>query len=335
MRIGNLTQTVWKRSVKKQLHKRREEFLTEPAQGERCVVMKAEGCGDEKTFVTAHAAANGNTVSTAGYAVMRAITDLVCRGAEPSGVSLQLFLPEWVTEEQLRELTGEVEEICEKMQIQLTGLWAEISPAAQQIFVSANASGVGKEPIISLNGASEGEEILLCGSVGLEGALRILAEQEAELAKRFVPAFIRQTKAHREELCPIQALKEVRPYVSVMQQIGSGGIFAALWELAEASGIGFQVDMERMTICQETVEICEYYRLNPYQMTSGGAVLLTTKEAQKVLRFLEKEGVRAGRLGMIHAGNARVITSGEETRYLDRPAKDELARWMEEQIKNR
>ena len=42
MRIGNLTQTVWKRSVKKQLHKRREAFLTEPLNGERCSAMKVD-----------------------------------------------------------------------------------------------------------------------------------------------------------------------------------------------------------------------------------------------------------------------------------------------------
>ncbi len=344
MRIGNLTQTVWKRSVQKQLHNRREEFLIKPMQGERCSALRigTQSFGQldrldrsdsvkRDVVITANATANGNSSQIGVYAVCRAVNDLACRGAEPSGVSLQFVLPEWVAEEQFRDLVGAAEEVCGDMELQLTGVWAETSPAVRQIFVSANAIGIGKENLISLGGAVEGEEIVLCGSIGLEGALRILDEREAELSKRFVPAFIRQTKAHRKELCPIQAIQAVTPYVSAMQQIGSGGILAALWELAEASAVGFQVAMGQMTICQETVEICEYYRLNPYQMTSGGAVLLVTREAQKVLRLLEKEGVRASRLGMIHAGNARVITSGEETRYLDRPAKDELARWLAEQ----
>ena len=164
------------------------------------------------------------------------------------------------------------------------------------------------------------------------GGASDLEEQEAELSQRFVPAFLRQTKALKRELCPLAALKAAVPYVSAMQQIGSGGILAALWELSEAVGAGFQVAMEQMTICQETVEICEYYRLNPYQMTSAGAVLMVTNEAQQLLHLLEKEGVRAVRLGMIRDGNARVITSGEEVRYLDRPAADELARWMAEHM---
>ena len=54
-----------------------------------------------------------------------------------------------------------------------------------------------------------------------------------------------------------------------MQQIGSGGILAALWDLTEASGTGMKVDMAEFSIRQETVELCEFYRLNPYLLTSA------------------------------------------------------------------
>ena len=333
MRIGNLTQTVWKRSVKKQLHKRREAFLTEPLNGERCSAMKVDA--QTSVVVTANASANGNTAKTATYAAIRAVNDLACRGADPAGIRLQCFLPKSMTEEQFRDLIGEAEAFCEEHDLELINVAAETSPAVRQIFVQAGAVGIGKNGVLPLGGASKGDEIVLCGSVGLEGALRILEEQEAELSQRFVPAFLRQTKALKRELCPLTALKAAVPHVRAMQQIGSGGILAALWELSEAAGAGFQVAMEQMTICQETVEICEYYRLNPYQMTSAGAVLIVTNEAQQLLHLLEKEGVRAARLGMIHDGNARVITSGEEVRYLDRPAVDELARWMAEHVTDR
>lgn len=36
-------------------------------------------------------------------------------------------------------------------------------------------------------------------------------------------------------------------------------------------------------------------------------------------------------LGVTTADHAKVITSGDEVRYLDRPAPDELMRWWEEQ----
>ena len=111
MRIGNLTQTVWKRSVKKQLHKRREAFLTEPLNGERCSAMKVDA--QTSVVVTANASANGNTAKTATYAAIRAVNDLACRGADPAGIRLQCFLPKSMTEEQFRDLIGEAEAFCE------------------------------------------------------------------------------------------------------------------------------------------------------------------------------------------------------------------------------
>ena len=198
MRIGNLTQTVWKRSVKKQLHKRREAFLTEPLNGERCSAMKVDA--QTSVVVAANASANGNTAKTAVYAAIRAVNDLACRGADPAGIRLQCFLPEAMTEEQFRDLIGEVEAFCEEHDLELINVAAETSPAVRQIFVQAGAGGIGKNGVLPLGGASKGDEIVLCGSVGLEGALRILEEQEAELSQRFVPAFLRQTKAETRAL---------------------------------------------------------------------------------------------------------------------------------------
>ena len=107
-------------------------------------------------------------------------------------------------------------------------------------------------------------------------------------------------------------------------------LLAALWEMAEEEKIGFEIAMGSISLKQETVEICEYYRLNPYQLTSAGSYLILTDEADQVIEVLEKAGARAVRLGVAKAQNARVITSKEEIRYLDRPAPDELARWQKD-----
>lgn len=68
---------------------------------------------------------------------------------------------------------------------------------------------------------------------------------------------------------------------------------AALWEMAEEEKIGFEIAMGSISLKQETVEICEYYRLNPYQLTSAGSYLILTDEADQVIEVLEKAGARA------------------------------------------
>ena len=189
-----------------------------------------------------------------------------------------------------------------------------------------------------------GQEIILCGYAGLEGTLRILDEAEEELSSRFVPSFLAGAKALKKDLVTPEVIRKAcslrkeadngqsRPLVTAVRQIGSGGLLAALWDMAELSGTGIEVDMHCMQLKQETVEVCEYFRLNPYQMTSAGSFLLAADHADEVIGALEGAGARAGRLGVARAQNARVITSGEETRYLDRPAPDELIRWWEERL---
>lgn len=104
-----------------------------------------------------------------------------------------------------------------------------------------------------------------------------------------------------------------------MQQIGSGGIFGTLWEVAEAAGIGVEVDLKKINIRQETVEVCEYFRLNPYQMTSTGAVLMIADHGERLVQTLRAGGARASMLGVTTAGSARVITSeGEKDFWTDR-----------------
>ena len=114
-----------------------------------------------------------------------------------------------------------------------------------------------------------------------------------------------------------------------MQQITSGGILAALWEMAESSNVGMEVDLKKMTIKQETVEVCEFCHLNPYQLTSTGSVLIFTERGEELVSKYEEEGICATVLGKTTVDHARVILGGEEKRFLDRPAADELLKIYE------
>ena len=88
--------------------------------------------------------------------------------------------------------------------------------------------------------------------------------------------------------------------------------------------------MSAMSVKQETIDLCEYYNLNPYQMTSAGCILMTADDGDMLVRALEGVGARASKLGVATDKKARVIASGEEQRYLDRPAPDELMCWWEQ-----
>ena len=262
---------------------------------------------------------------------IKAAGELASQKVMAEGVSIHAILPEQMQEEDVKHLTDTAGELCKKMNLEICQIQVETSSFVTQMVVTATAVGEKKSTAIREQEMTvAGQELLLCGYAGLEGTLRILDESEEELGTRFVPAFLEKAKLLREKLVLPDQILSVKEQVSDIRQIGSGGILAALWELGEELQTGFDIDFSKIALKQETVEICEFYQLNPYLMTSAGSFLLVTGQSEEVIACLAEQGVSAVRLGCMKDQNARVIKNGEETRYLDRPAADELARWWKE-----
>ena len=94
--------------------------------------------------------------------------------------------------------------------------------------------------------------------------------------------------------------------------------------MAEASGVGLEIDLKKIPIRQETVEICEYFDLNPYELISSGCMLMAAADGNTIVRELEKSGIHAAVVGKAVKGQDRVLYAAEEKRFLEPPKSDEL-----------
>lgn len=117
--------------------------------------------------------------------------------------------------------------------------------------------------------------------------------------------------------------------ITAYYSMGEGGVLSALWKMAQVSGTGLSVDLRKIPIRQETVEICEYFDMNPYRLFSQGAVLLGAKNGRTLTEKLTRRGMIAEVIGEVREGNACLLRSGENVRYLERPGKDELWKVMD------
>lgn len=330
MKGGYISQTAWKKNIAKTLCAARPESLLQPSQEEMCSAFHM----DEKEAVVTAANVSGLSSKTGVYAILKAVNDLAARGAEPIGVMIHIMLPLKGKDSFLHLMMEQIKEACDTMGLQLVQANAEVTPAVNMPLVNVTAVGAAMEvELRQCSMARSGQDIVLLGTVGLEGALRILDEREKELSERFVPAFLQQTKQLSSQLYALPWIQAAcKANVTAMQQVGEGGILAALWGLLEASGLGMEIEMSKISVQQETIEICEFYRLNPYQMTSTGCVLMTTDQADELIDILEGAGARASKLGVTTDTPARVILGQSEKRYLDRPGPDELTVWREQSL---
>lgn len=109
--------------------------------------------------------------------------------------------------------------------------------------------------------------------------------------------------------------------------LGTGGVLAGLWKMAEAGETGIQADLRKIPVRQETIEICERFDLNPYRLFSEGALLIGTQNGAELELFCRQKGIPAAVIGKAVKGNDRLLYSGENCRYLERPAEDELTKF--------
>ena len=112
--------------------------------------------------------------------------------------------------------------------------------------------------------------------IGYEGALALYKENRAFLDARFPAFWIRGLLELPEK--QQHAKPEASDNQSILE-IGKGGLFAALWNICEELGCGCEVDIKRIPIAQEVVEICECFDKDPYEIESAGAwVVVSSKE---------------------------------------------------------
>lgn len=323
MEIGKVPETILKRAVFRQLRTTREEVLVGASVGEDCAAVQL---GPDEIFVLSTDPITGTGINMGKLAVQITANDLASAGAEPVGILLTVLLPPSADEPLIRGLMQEVESACEELHIQAMGGHTEVTRAVNQPLISVTGVGkVKKGRMITTGGARAGDDVVVTKWIGIEGTSIIAREKEEELLSRFPRTFVEGAKGFDKLLSVVpEAATAVKSGVSAMHDVTEGGIYGALWELAEASGIGLVINLKAIPIRQETVEICEYYRLNPYQLISSGCMLMTSPDGVKLVHDLEKAGIHASLIGRCVEGNAKKIINGGEEAYLERPKTDEL-----------
>ena len=323
MKVGKVSETVLKRSIIKQIHTKRDEVLLGAGVGEDCAAMKLS---PGEIFVISTDPITGTVKDVGMLAIQITANDLASSGAEPVGVMLTVLLPEEVEEADIREMMRQVEDACAHFHIQVMGGHTEVTRAVTQPVISV--TGVGKvreDRLVSTAGAKPGQDILVTKWIGIEGTSIIAKEKEKELLEHFSAAFVDTAKGFDQYLSVLPDSRiAVEHGVSAMHDVTEGGIYGALWEVAEASGIGLEIDLKAIPIRQETVEICEYFELNPYYLISSGCMLMAANRGHDLVRKLEAAGIPAAVIGKATDGRARRIWNGGEESYLERPKTDEL-----------
>ena len=326
LQTGKVPEKVLARSIIKQINTKRKEILVGAAIGEDCAAIELS---DDEIFVISTDPITGATHDIGVLSVHVTANDIASSGAEVIGIMLSILLPEKTEEEDLKKMMQQVRDECDKLGIQIIGGHTEVTPVVNVPVITSTGIGkVKKDRLVTTSGAKAGDDIVVTKWIGLEGTSIIAKEDRQHLTERFSPSFVDRAVAFSDLLSVVEdARVAVSVGVSAMHDVTEGGIFGALWELAQSSGCGLEIELSDIPVKQETVEICEEYGINPYGLISSGSMLIAAQNGLDVVRALKQKGINAAVIGKVTEGNDRIVVSGDGRRFLEPPGADELYKY--------
>lgn len=200
-----------------------------------------------------------------------------------------------------------------------------IGRAAQGQGAADNTAGTaqGQRAADGIGKAAPGQDVVLSKWIGLEGTAILARRNREKLLARYPSHLVEEAAGFDRYLSVVtEAAAAVKSGVCAMHDVSEGGIFGALRELAEKAGVGLTIDVKKLPLRQETVEVCECCRANPYELLSGGCLLMTAEDGPGLAAALKAEGIPATVVGKVTAGRERILVNGGEVRYLDRAGQD-------------
>ena len=330
MRPGKLSESVLKRSVLKQIKTKREEVIRGAAVGEDCAFFsldKKEGC----LLTTAPIMVDEFEDIALGLTAI--VNNIAAAGGEPSAILVSSILPDKTLESVVQRLSGELERACKSMNLQIAGGNTMITKGVNKPVL--NITVVGKKNVVAheeFHQYKAGMDLIMTKWAGVAGTA-ILAEKEQEKLQKRLPSYI--VENGKELKAQVSVLPESRIAMNVgvqgMHDISRGGVFSALWELAEKGNLGIEVDLKKIPMRQETVEICEVLGVNPYELYGAGSLLMVSDRGNEIIHELEKIEIPATIIGKITEDNGKVLLNGEEIRFLDRPKNDSIEPWLRDE----
>ena len=266
------------------------------------------------------------------YAVYAAVNALSAEKILPVSFRPVILLPPGTEESRLREIMDQISRACASQELVIEGGHTEITSAVTRPVVTGCCTGV---PMTG-NCTDEPEspcarQIVMTKWAGMEGSC-ILAQEREDLQKVFP-----ETLLHR--MRSLGGLLSVKKEAVICAEEGAlyltdlseGGFYAALWRLSKKAQRGLRVDLKSVPVLQETIEIANYFDIDPYRMRSAGSLLAVTDDAERLTARLAESGIYAVRIGELSPDpkdHDKILMSGEEIRYLDLPQPDELLKIM-------
>ncbi|WP_457561912.1 hydrogenase expression/formation protein HypE [Caminibacter pacificus] len=251
--------------------------------------------------------------------VVGTCNDLAMMGAKPKYLTCGFMIEEGLEFDELEKIVKSMAEELKKTGAKIVAGDTKVVPAGSVDKIFINTSGIGEviRPGISASNLKKGDKILVSGDIGRHGTV-IMAHRygvETELKS--------DCKLLWDE---VKALIDAGLDIKALRDATRGGISAVLNEWSEASGVGIEIEEEKLPISDEVVGLCEIFGFEPMDLANEGTfiVAVSEKDALKAEEILKSFNQNASIIGEVTDNDKVILKSPWGTKRVIELPKGEL-----------
>lgn len=324
-------------------------------------LLVAEGYSDSAELPKGFDISSGDTayIDCLYMAYIRACNNLYAMGGSPEFISVKLIMGSEVREGYVRSMMKNLSDRTAEAKVAIIGGDTKITEVMRPEFLAASVTACGCLNSGDSDTSSEtsadckrddtysttdrisdhkisrkisvGDHVIIAGYAGLYGAAVLSKKHHEYLRERFAESYIDRVSINDIRMLSIEkaALAAYGSSAKRVHDVSFGGVYAAVYQIAEAAGLGVKVRHEDIPIRQETIELSEDLGINPYMLCSTGSLVIAAAadKAESVAEAIRREtGLSACDAGEFTKEKLRSVYSNNFrlNRVIDMPDGDEL-----------
>ena len=227
------------------------------------------------------------------------VNDIAMCGGVPKFLSCSFIIEEGFPVKALEKVVASIGAACKKAGVQVVTGDTKVVEKGRGYKIYINTAGIGvlKYPGLSPKAIRAGDKVIVSGTVGDHGSAVMLARNgmmQGEI---------------RSDCAPLNALADAvlsgGARVRVLRDPTRGGVATTLNEFVEDSGLGIEIEEDKIPVRPQVQAACELLGLDPLYCANEGKLLcvVAPEDTEKALAAMKSlpEGENAAVIGSVSA----------------------------------
>lgn len=305
-KIGKIDFDTFNSFLLKRLGKKDESVLVPPLTGIDAGVIDI---GDDKVLIIAEdpifSIPKQPLEMFGWYTVHIGASDVAVMGVKPRYMTYTLLMPPETSDEDFRVIVDSIHKTAIELEITIVGGHTGYYPgfAAPTIGGIAVFAVTDKDAYVTPSDAKPGNDVILTKGPAIEtaGILSVLCEKE--LLEKYPSSLVEKAKVLCKQMTVVKdALTAMEAGgITAMHDATEGGVIGGLFEIANASQVGMEIDESLFIYPEEVKMVCEAFNIDPVSAIAEGSLLITVQPpySGRVLERLKGVSIDASLVGKV------------------------------------